>query len=323
MILNGDILKTHLGGVQASLDFSTVEPFAVMAERWFIDQVGRELLTWLKAGAELADESEQADLASLALSCMSWRCYELAFPHLKLRASDLGIQKLNTTNTVAVAKWEYVDSREANLAMLDLALENFFQALETVRPAAWIDSAAYKKRQRVWIRSASELAEFIPTLGRKNRLFDQLITYIRRAEQIYIKPILTDSVYLDLKISWSNGAEELSEPELLLIEAIRPALAHMAIFEAYPYLPLTLDTTGITERRSKDGTFEEVAPDANAKGTQKRQLYQDGQFYLSELSDFLKATASPTLWPSFYQAHLPKPGSETGEDFTNESLVIL
>lgn len=323
MQLNQEILKTHLGGVQAKLDFATMQPFAYYAERWFTDQVGKELMIYLFGFSAPEAGSEEADLKWLALSCMSWRCYELAFPHLKLRASDLGIQKLNTQNTVAVAKWEYVDSREANLAMLDLALENFWQAVETIRPAAWLNSYAYKKRQKVWIRSASELAEHIPTLGRKNRLFTQLLTYIDRAESAYIKPILTTRDFYALKINWSNPAATLTEPETHLLELIRPALAHMALYEAYPYLPLTLDITGITERRSKDGTMEEVAPSIDAKNTQKRQLYQDGQYFLAELEQYLKETASADLWPGYYQAHLATTGQSTDQDFTNSSLIIL
>ncbi|GAB4050399.1 DUF6712 family protein [Spirosoma litoris] len=323
MLLNQDVLKLHLGGVQAKLSFDTMLPFADFSERWFTDQVGKELMAYLAGLSNPETGSDDADLHYLALACMSWRCYEFAFPHLKLRASDLGIQKMNTQNTVAVAKWEYVDSREANLAMLDLALENFWQAVEQIRPAAWTGSQAYQKRQKVWIRSASELAEHIPTLGRKNRLFEQLLTYIKRAEMIYIRPVLTESVYTALKAAWSNPAGTLTSQEKDLVEMIRPALAHMALYEAYPYLPLTLDTTGITERRSKDGTFEEVAPGGDTKGTQKRQLYQDGQMFLSELHDYLQATSTSTQWPGFYQAHLATAGVSTDDDFTNSSLVIL
>lgn len=323
MQLNQEILKTHLGGISAKLDFSTMQPFAYYAERWFTEQVGKELMIHLFGFSAPAADSEEADLKWLALSCMSWRCYELAFPHLKLRASDLGIQKVNTQSTVAVAKWEYVDSLEANLAMLDLALENFWQAVETIRPAAWLNSWAYKKRQKVWIRSASGLAEYVPTLGRNNRLFEQLITYVKRAEMMYIRPILTVTDYNALKAKCENPEVTLSSQEQELLELIRPALAHMAVFEAYPYLPLTVDISGITERRSKAGVMEEVAPGIDAKNTQKRQLYQDGKFFLSEVEQYLKETASADLWPGYYQAHLATTGQSTDQDFTNSSLIIL
>ncbi|MBN8820770.1 MULTISPECIES: DUF6712 family protein [unclassified Spirosoma] len=322
-MLTKESLKAHIGGLQAALKFETVEPFVVFAERWFRDQVGQELLTYLTGLQNPQAGTPDADLLYLAQSCMSWKAYELAFPHLKLRAGDLGLQKVNSQNTVAVAKWEYVDSREANLAMLDLALENFWQTVEQTRPMAWTTSTAYKKRQRIWIRSASELAQYIPTLGRKSRLFDQLVTYILRAEQVYIKPMLTESVYTDQKAKWSNPAYTLTDAEQTLLETIRPALAHMALYEAYPYLPLTLDTTGITERRSKDGTLEEVAPNSDSKNNQKRQLYLDGQFYLAQLQAFLKETATASQWPGYYQANLATDTDSAEPDFTHQSLVIL
>ncbi len=276
-----------------------------------------------KAVTPPAPGSDAAELLDLALACMSWRAYELAFPHLKLRASDLGLQKLNTQNTVAVAKWEYVDSREANLAMLDLALENFWQVVEQIRPAAWTNSEAYRRRQQVFLRSATELSLHIPTLGRKNRLFEQLLTYVRRAETIYIRPILTEPVYQALKANWSNPDVTLTRQESELVAAIQPALAHLALYEAYPYLPLTLDTTGITESRSKDGTLEQVAPGDSNKNTQRRQLHQDGLYYTATLENYLKATASETVFPGFYQAHKPRPDQTTGFNDSTNTLVIL
>lgn len=325
-MLTIDIIKAQIGGIQAKLDFRTIEPFTRFAERWFSDQVGREMMLYLAQQATAlyppAPGSDEAELLDLALACMSWRAYELAFPHLKLRASDLGLQKLNTTNTVAVSKWEYVGSREANLAMLDLSLENFWQVVEQIRPDAWTSSAAYQKRQQAFIRSAAELSEYIPTLGRKNRLFEQLLTYVKRAESIYIKPILTESVYRDLKNTWSRPDAIQTRQESELVAAIQPALAHLALYEAYPYLPLTLDVTGITESRSKDGTLEQVAPADSSKITQRRQLYQDGLMYAASLNKYLKATASETLFPGYYQAHKPT-AYQPGEDFTNSTLVIL
>ncbi|GAB3990416.1 hypothetical protein GCM10028807_17530 [Spirosoma daeguense] len=327
-MITKEILKMHLGGIQGKLDFSTMEPFANFAERWFSDQVGRELVAYL-AGLQNPTAGTPdpiqggADLLYLAQSCISWRCYELAFPHLKMRVGDLGLQKLNTQNTVAIAKWEYVDSKEANVAMLDLALENFWRALEEVRPAVWTGSSAYKKRQRYFIRSAYELAQSVPTMGRKYRLFDQLLTYIKRAEYVYIKPMLGGLDYQALKANWSNPDHELTEAETAILEFIQPALAHLAIYEAYPYLPLhSSDETGITERRSKGGIIEDVTAAPDKTNSQKRQLYMDGQFYLGELQEYLQATASAQLWPGYYAENSPKTGEES-DSYNDSSLVIL
>ncbi|GAB4047070.1 DUF6712 family protein [Spirosoma litoris] len=322
-MLTAEIIKSQLGGIQASINFKTLEPFANFAERWFTELVGKSLMDYLQEITTPAAGSDAADLLYLAHSCMSWKCYELAFPHMKFKAGELGLQKVNGQNAVAISKWEYVDSKEANLAMLDLALENFWTAMESIKPAAWTSSTAYAKRQQVFIRSAGELSEQVPTLGRKNRLFEQLLTYIRRAEQNYIRPILTDADYVALKVKWRDPAATWSVEEQMLLDFIRPAVAHMALFEAYPYLPLTLDSTGITESRSKDGTLEQVAPSDNKTGTQKRQLYQDGQQFLADLTEYLQATATASLFPAFYQAQLAKVGTQQTDDFTNESLVIL
>ncbi|WP_143092994.1 DUF6712 family protein, partial [Arsenicibacter rosenii] len=105
-----EILKNQLGGIQSSLKFETVKPFARSAERWFKGEVGPELFAWLK-GLTPAADTDQYDLLDLAQACMSWYAYDLAFPHLKLRVGDQGIMKTVPQNQTAVTKWEYVDSR--------------------------------------------------------------------------------------------------------------------------------------------------------------------------------------------------------------------
>jgi hypothetical protein len=327
-MLTTEILKQQIGSIQTKLNFKTVEPFARIAERWFRDQVGRELVAHL-AGltnpgqSSPAPGSDDAELLELTHACMSWRAYELAFPHVKLQVGDLGITKTPGSNGQVVSKWEYADSREANLAMLDLCLENFWQAIEQIRPAAWLASAAYQKRQRVFIRTATELAEHVPTLGRNSRLFDQLITYVGRAELKYIRPALTYPVYSELKAAWSNPDAELTPEQQTLLELLRPALAHYAVYEAYPYLPLTIGTMGVSESRAKDGLLEQVAPDKDDKNTQKLQLHKDGLFYLNELETYLQATATEELFPSYYQAHQVTPGQDSTIDCSNSTLIIL
>jgi len=315
-----DTLTTQLGGIQAKLNFETVEPFVKTSLRWFRRKVGAEMLDYL---ADLKDTptEEERELLELAQACICWHSYDLAFPHLKLRVGDLGLTKANPTQTTPVTKWEYIDSREANLLMLDLSLEDFFMRLEVLRPEAWTSSEAYKIRQSVFIRSAWEMARYVPTMGRNSRFFDQLITYVERAELLYIQPLLTDSVFEELKEKWQTSTLTLTVAEDKLLKEIKPALAHLAIFEALPYLPLNVSPTGISEQRSKDGTIEQVAPQAGTRDTLRRQFMQDASVFVSRAKKYLDKTATAELFSGYYDTNKTEPIAP--DDFTNSTLIIL
>ncbi|GAB3790220.1 hypothetical protein GCM10028818_60030 [Spirosoma horti] len=319
--INAETLKLHLGGIQAKISIETVEPFIKTSLRWFRRLVGPEMLEYLEDLTELPDEDEK-ELLELAQSCICWNSYDLAFPHLKIRVGDLGLTKSNPNNTIAVTKWEYIDTKEANLQMLDLSLEDFFTTLEHLRPDAWKTSEAYKQRQSVFIRSASELARWVPTMGRQSRMFDQLVTYVERSENLYIRPALTDSVFDELKSKWQNsGSLTLTTAEKRLLDEVLPALAHLAIYEALPYLKLNISLTGTSEQRSKDGLVEQVAPGAGVRDDLRRQALTDATVYLNRAKKYLDKTATAELFSGYYEAN--KGQTTLPDDFTNSPTVIL
>lgn len=315
-------LKSQLGGIQTKLNFETVEPFVKTSLRWFRKMVGVDMLEYLEELREGTPADEERELLELAQACICWHSYDLAFPHLKVRVGDLGMTKSNPNNTISVTKWEYIDSREANTQMLDLALEDFFTSLEHLRPDAWKDSEAYKNRQSVFIRSASELARYVPAMGRNARFFDQLVTYVERAETLYLRPTITDSVFDGLKDKWKvSGSMTLTIAEATLLNELLPALAHLAVYEAFPYLKLNISLNGVSEQRSKDGLIEQVAPGAGVRDSLRVQLWQDASIYLGRAKNYLDKTATAELFSSYYNAQKGHTAELT--DFTNSSLIIL
>ena len=321
-MITQEIFKKQIGGIQTKLDARTVEPFFGFAERWFRAEIGRELFAYLDGltnpiGAD-------PDLLDLAQSCVAWHAYALAFPHLKLRVGDLGLMKSSPANTIAVTKWEYVDSRDANLSMTDLALENFWRELELVRPDAWTQSSAYQERNHYFLRSATELGKVLPIVGRNYRFFQKLLPYIDRAEEFYLAPAITESLFDTLKAKWQNPSSSFSAEEKELLKRIQKALAHYAVFEAFPYVPLIVDENGIRQARQKDGTQEEEYPEPHLRNSLRRQLHHDAESYLFRVKQYLDGKASPTVFTSYYEKYLaPEVVKSEPDDFTNQSHVIL
>lgn len=322
MILTQPIFKARIGGIQTKLDFATVEPFCLAAERSFRDRIGLELFRYLEALSDI--NSEVYQLRVLAEGALAWSALIKALPFLKIRIGDLGMMKGSPNNSLAVTKWEYIDTTDAAEREANDWLEDFFQELEVQRPAVWTASAAYKRRQRHFIRSTDEMAQYVSLGGgRNNRFFDQLVPYIRRAEELYVLPILTESDFEELRDKWQDPEAVWSKEEKKVLELIQQVVAPMAYFEAFPYLPLQVDYKSFSSPRSKDGAVEEREPDPDDVNTLKRQFFKDGELYTAKLKKKLHQIASPELFPGYYEAFLKAAPAEKPEDFTDSPHVIL
>lgn len=321
MIVDVDKLKAHLGGVQAKLSFETVEGFVRVAERDFRRIVGKEMYAFLESFA--GTDADEIDLVKSAEGCIAWAAYDLAMPHLKIKVGDMGVMKNSPQNTVSITKWEYVDLREANLTMVDIHWEFFWELLSDIAPDAWRSSEAYRKHNQQFIRSADELYRYLPLAGRNRRFFDNVSEFIRRAEQLYIGDLLTEQVFDELKEKWGDSAAELTALETKLIEKINQALAPLAIYEAYPYLPIKVDENGLREVRRWDGTTNETIASMPLRNAQRAQLWKDGQVYLAQLRKFLDHNSSETVFASYYALNIDDTDAYGDDDFTDCSHIII
>ena len=322
MIVNLQILKAQLGGIQTKLNFDTVLPFVKLAERQFKNDIGPELYELLADG-ELEAESEELELRELAQAYLSWTAYDLAMPHLKLRVGDMGLMKSSPANTVAVTKWEYVDTREANILMSDLYLELFWELLEKVAPEVWIESESFEKRNEYFVTSAAELKKFAPWLGRNARLFDKLLPYIDQTEDERIRPLLTDEVFDDLKQKTQDPETVWDLAEKKLLKLVKKLTSMLAIEAAMPYLALVVDEKGFREVRKKDGTQEEEVAEKGPKNRLLQKIHEDARAAEEALRQYLDKNASAQQWPSYYEANVSEDDTPDEDDFSDTKSIIL
>lgn len=316
MLINQEKFKAHIGGVQNAIKFDTIAPFVKTAERDFRNKVGVELYTYLNT-------LTSGELRELAEGCIAWMSYTLALPQLKFRVGDLGLMKPSPTNSIAITKWEYVDSLEAANGMIDTFWQQFWDQLDVEQPEAWTNSSAYIRRNKLFLRSASELGNYVPLVGINTSFFATLEKFVVRAEQLYIQDTITLTVLSELKEKYQSATPSLSVVEKALVEHIRYALAYYALYEAYPYLALTVDEEGIRQVRKKDGVREEDIAEKQYRQAQRRQLFQDAQLHLAQLRKFMDNTASETQFTAYYNSNIRPSAQYEDEDFTHKPHVIL
>ena len=315
--------KAHIGGIQSELEFSTVLPFVNTAAIWFRNEIGQGLYNLL-AGTPPANTHATYQMYHLARAVVSWRTYELVFPHLKIRIGDVGMMKNAPANTIAITKWEYTDTIDSIRKMLDQHLENLWYEIELSKPTQWTSSPNYTIRRGMLIDSPAMLDRYVGMVGNNYRIWQKLVMHVNRAEELYLRRIATKEVVVGLKAKLTDINATLANQETELLEAIRRALAPLTMYEAYPHLSLVADENGIRQVRFKDGTSEQEFPEAGLRNAHRQQLWNDGQLYLGQLKTFLDETASTTLFPTYHAKYLATPTtSDLYEDQKDHSQVLL
>lgn len=325
MLVNESILKEHLGGIQTKLNLGTVVPFIKAAEFEFQNQIGKEMFKKLPNYPESTNEDIRAletELKYWAYSAISWLAYDMAVPHLKIRFGDMGMMKTSPANAVAITKWEYVDTRESNMAMADLAIKNFYLIIEELKPNEWTASDEFKLRNSLFINSPQMLSKYVVLAGDNIRLFSKILVYIQSSEELVISEVITEGVFNDLKAKLAANAT-LTLLEKKLLEHIRKALAPIAIQEASPYLQLKVDEDGMREIRKKDGIKEEEIAEKGRRNKLIVSLDNTSSLYLSRLRKFMDDNSTATIFPTYYTENLLVVDTTEYYDFTNKPHVIL
>ncbi len=309
MIVSESILKSHLGGVQSKLSWGTVSPFMFQADRWFRLQVGPELYDFLKTITTTEENPDIKDLLWLAQGAIVWYGYGMAQPNLHIKSGDSGFAKFLPANHVAITKWEYVKLEENTSSMIDLNLEGFWIQLSALAPedlpGDWVGSDAFKVRNSLFIRSATELTTFLPLAKGSVRMYEALKHYINQAEKTYIESLITTEVMDDLKKKLREDVGfVLTADDIKLIELIGYALAPLAMYEALPYLAVLVDTEGVRMVVKTDSTRNEIEAGIGEKNRLIQKLHSDGEMCVGRIKRFLKKKASTTVYAAYYNANL-------------------
>jgi hypothetical protein len=113
----------------------------------------------------------------------------------------------------------------------------------------------------------------------------------------------------------------LDATEAIMVDYIKKAVAHLAIYEAMPYLPLKMDEVGVRQVRRKEALGTEEIADKKILSQVRTKLYQDGEMYIKKLKKYTLSIASETKYPTFYAAWGQQ--EEFTQDYSQNSHIIL
>ena len=154
------------------------------------------------------------------------------------------------------------------------------------------------------------------------RVFVSLKPIIRSVEKKYIRPTLSTELFNELKNAWKSD-DELTTAQLVLLDLIRPALAHLTMARALLEISIDILDWGIFD--TAGNTFANVsskqASNKDRISIMAEANQRDGESELKALQQYLDETASEDAYPAYFHStrYAGKVIAETRNEFINKS----
>lgn len=286
-------IKKYFSGVQKNMTDKTIMPFVDQAAiKYIIPAVGQAFYEEVKA-AYLANSADPKMLLAIEnlLRPLAYYTFLDALPFLSMAIGDLGAHETNTGNSMPVRQWVYNNLESACASTADIFLDHLLAMLEAkaVDYPTFRQSENYTISHELFFTSAAELTRYV-NIGQSRRAFQVLRTYIRRAEDMYLQPLLGSDLFEDLKAK--HLAKSLSADEKKLLEKMLKCLAQYALYEATTeagtlIAGFQIVGGGIRVINDSDGGRQRAAVSTDLVSALKTNAMSMAKMYQNDLKKFL------------------------------------
>lgn len=296
--------------VQADGNLNLITPFIVQAQNKYIlpllDAVTlKNLDDHYNASPQSLTTAEQA-LLPYVQQPLAYLAYYLGMDIMALKISDTGFSRSDTGTNQTGYKYQTDAMREAMANTGFDGLEALLAFLEANAAdyADWKASNAFTIINKFFINSAIQFNSFYDIRGSR-RTFMALRACIQKAEQFHLYQNLSPAYFTELKTKiLGAGSNTLNDDDNYLLDNfIRPALAHLAMYQAYFTLNFVITDNGLVLQTSKairEDNTETVVATANQVALARGQAWTDGNTYLRDMKDYLNQNASADKYPTYF-----------------------
>ena len=231
--------------------------------------------------------------------------------------SSQGIQVIETQTHKTAPQYRVQNLKENWIRRANTSLDLVLKFLDEHRE----DYSAYICQDAdLFLRNTLEFNSEVD-IRESRRVFVALKPVIRSVERKYIRPALSSELFDDLKSALKSN-EELTEDQKVLLDLIRPALAHLTMARALVEISIDVLDWGIFD--TAGNTFTNVsskqASNSERIAAMAEANQRDGEAELKALQQFLDETASETVYPEYFKSsrYAGKAKAEQRIEFPNK-----
>lgn len=291
-------LKTNI-----SLSFELVQP-----DIFYVEQnIMRPLVHAPYFDSLLEREaSELNEHQSLLIEYIKTATANLAFyeyiPKGNVQMSSAGVKQKHSDTEKPAFQWAVKEFRNAfqerGFQQIDMMLNYLEENYK--HHTRWAASATYKAHKNTLISTAKDFSNYID-INNSARLFYRLHATIKRIEDTTINGLLGSSYFAELKEKVAQGNPAKHEKELL--EALKAAVAHLAIANSVRLLSVTLSANGfftIDSNATETIEGKKSLSDGDQRGMLEHEYKSTADIYLQKALDLLQENPK-YLYKTWYE----------------------
>jgi hypothetical protein len=302
---------------------TTFPDFESAEERYLVPVIGSQMYDHVKALAAsadpvpaepTADQLLDMELLKKCRAVVAPLAYLIDLPTIQAQLTDAGLRTISTDNMQSAHRWEYNEVKEYLAEKGAVAIEALLRFLFFHKSdyQDWTDSDEYQKAASLIFKSGYDFNDYF-SLHQPHRIFWDLRPLIREVEDFYIKSILGEAFYNELK-----AKETPSTEERVALVMIKKGVAQTTILKAVEKRSVKLTERGFTVLLSAGSSDSVNSGDQPASNAGLTLLYdscqRDSNAYLLQLQEYMNKTASQTVFTTFFNSPYYKaPATEEPE----------
>ncbi len=232
--------------------------------------------------------------------------------------SSQGIQVIETPTHKTAPQYRVQNLKENWIRRANTSLDLVLKFLDEHKE----DYPGYEPQDAdLFIRGTLEFNSEVD-IRESRRVFVSLKPVIRSVEKKYIRPTLSAELFDELKNAWKSD-DDLTTAQMVLLDLIRPALAHLTMARALLEISIDILDWGIFD--TAGNTFANVsskqASNKDRISIMAEANQRDGESELKALQQYLDEIASEDIYTAYFHStrYAGKAIAETRNEFINKS----
>lgn len=284
-------------GAELSLD-ALKSSIMEAVNTYIIPAIGEAFYLELMTAHQLGGATQaQQDAIHYLQAALAPYAVVLAAPKNMVSFGNAGLTEFSSGNETQTRQWVLFQYMKAQLRAGDTALDfalAFLEANKTNYPT-WANSESFTITKELFFQNIFQLGEWVNVVkGRRTYL--ALKPFIRRAERQYIRKLIGDDLYRELKAEQKAGTLSEDNAELIA-EYIRPALGPLSLAMALPEISLEMSEDGIRFKSFDNGITKREGATNEDKSMLFRSVDTNGEAELAGLKNYLLKNAES--FPAF------------------------
>jgi hypothetical protein len=228
-----------------------------------------------------------------------------AGPEIEVIVSENGILRNESNNEKTAFGGQVARFRDVAANRGYKAVDAFIKVMESDLESypEWQDSDYYRQKDGLLIRSVAEFEKAGESLNGSALTFQALLPILRDIQEQRIRATMPDLLYHELVFDLEHEITG-EDNKYLLDNYIRPALVKLTIQEALTTLPIEVTHSGVNVNQLELAGDARTSKMADISLMEKKawSLRGRGEFYLSNMKEYLNTNASLSKYPLWYNS---------------------